>query len=171
LFCLALAMAGCGPSGDDPLSRLDVVSPPGNEYRLRFLSPPWYLVRGDGTTTALRIDSNRNVFGGIEGGAGKYELVATVEPGTPASRAAEEASQAVLRGEIVQSGPREVTNDDGDAGQEVLTSTVLPEERHYRYVYFPLDPARVVRLAFSATPNLESAEADAMIAAIEIGPE
>jgi hypothetical protein len=171
LCALSLLVTACAPSGDDPFSRLDVVAPATNEYRVYYLRPPWELVSSEGTTSFLRIRSNRMVYGGIESGPGKYDLLVTVEPGTPASRVADEMRLAASRGETITAGPRSVTTNELVMGQELLTSVTLPEPQYFRYVYLPLDASRVVRLAFEATPNLESAEADAMIRMVGIGPE
>lgn len=169
LFAWMVALSACAPSADDPLSRLDVAGPETGEYRVRFLNPPWELVSVEGTTTFVRIQSNA-MMRGLEGGLGKYELTATLEPGTPDARIAAEAASAPSRGETVIAGPRSVENDDGVLGQELIAYETEPFERYYRYVYFPL-AGQVVRLAFEATPSLDNRETDAMIGHVGIGPE
>ena len=166
--CAAL-LAACAPPGDDPFSRLTVYEPPSGEYRVRYLEPPWELVSSAGTTVFLRIQSNAMSVGGFEGGPGKYELVATVEPGTPAARIASERVAAVSRGELPLEGPRAVTTDADIVGQELLTQGDDAIERHFRYVYLPLDASRVLRLAFEATPSLDTSEVDAMIRLVSVG--
>lgn len=172
LASLAACAAGCAPSGDDPLSTLSVYEPESGEYRLRYLAPPWELVRGDGTSALVRIPSNSMIFAD-DAGFTKYELAVTVEPGTVASRITAERGAAQARGEVIVEGPREVTGDAGRAlGQELLTrGSVGPFTRNARYVFFQLDPARVVRLAFEATPSLDTPEVDAMLGAFGVGVE
>ena len=172
LASLAACAAGCAPSGDDPLSTLSVYEPESGEYRLRYLEPPWQLVRADGTSALVRIPSNSMIFAD-DAGFTKYELAVTVEPGTIASRIAAERGAAQARGEVIVEGPREVTGDAGRAlGQELLTrGSVGPITRNARYVVFQLDPARVVRLAFEATPSLDTPEVDAMLGAFGVGVE
>lgn len=171
LLC-ALWAAGCAPSADDPLSRLTTYAPPSGEYRLRYLEPPWEAVEQRGTTAVLRIPSNA-MLAGVEAGAPKFELVATVEPGQPAARAAEELRRARERGlEVLGDGIGAVETSEGASGAEVSTRELTRTGfLHRRTVYLPIDGARVLRLAFEATPSLETPEVDAMIAAVGIGPE
>jgi hypothetical protein len=172
LASLGACAPGCAPSGDDPLSTLSVYAPESGEYRLRYLEPPWQLVRSDGTSALVRIPSNSMIFAD-DAGLTKYELAVSVEPGTIASHLAAERSAAQLRGEEIVEGPREVTGDAGRAvGQELLTrGSVGPITRNGRYVFFQVDAARVVRLAFEATPPVDTPEVDAMIDAFGVGLE
>jgi hypothetical protein len=165
-----LALIGCAPSGEDPLSRLDTYSPLSGEYVVRYLSPPWELARSDGTTAHLRIRSNLMNTAGVEAGPGKYELLVTVEPGTVTDRIAAEQGAAMARGERTLEAPHSITTARDLDGQEFSTTVDPPMERQHRYVFFPLDASRVVRLGFDATPNLDTAEVDSMIDAFEIGP-
>ncbi|HEY8432028.1 MAG TPA: hypothetical protein VIL20_26810 [Sandaracinaceae bacterium] len=170
-IALVSCILGCAPSGEDPRSRLSVYEPETGEYRLHYLEPPWELVEAEGTRVFLRIRSNAMVFAGLDGGPAKYELLATVEPGTPESRASAEASAAVARGETVTGGPREI-EAAGAVGRELLTQArVAVLDRNRRYVFLPLAGARVLRLAFDATPRLDTPEVDAMIDAVELGTE
>ena len=172
LACAALVLlSACAPSGDDPLNRLTTHEPETGEYRLRYLEPPWELVSASGTTTFLRIQSNAMSVAGVEGGPGKYELTVSVEPGVPLRRAADELRAARGRGEeILGDGVRNVTTDEGVVGAELLTrESMVYALGHRRTVFFPLDGSRVVRLGFEATPALDTAEVDAMIAAFGIG--
>ncbi len=166
-----LLALGCAPSADDPFSRLSVYEPPTGEYRVRYLEPPWELLRSDGTTVALHIRSNAMIFGGVETGAAKFELTVTVESGTVESRIAAEQTALAGRGETLLEGPRAIRTSEGTDGQELLSriESARTGERYFRYVYFPVD-VRVVRLAFEATPSLDTAEVDAMITATGIGP-
>lgn len=172
VVALAAGAGGCAPSGDDPLSTLSVYEPDGGEYRLRYLSPPWQLVRAEGTTAFVRVLSNSMIYAD-DAGLTKYELAVTVEPGTVAARIAAERDAAQARGEVIFEGPRAVLGDAGRAeGQELLTRrSAGPLIRNARYVFFPVDAARVVRLGFEATPSLDTAEVDAMIDAFGVGPE
>jgi hypothetical protein len=151
---------------------LSVYEPESGEYRLRYLDPPWQLVRSDGTSALVRIPSNSMIFAD-DAGLTKYELAVTVEPGTIASRITAERGAAQARGELVVEGPREVLGDGGRAvGQELLThGNVGPIARNARYVFFQVDAARVVRLAFEATPALDTPEVAAMIDAFGVGVE
>ena len=172
LASLVACAAGCAPSGEDPLSTLSVYEPETGEYRLRYLAPPWELVRGEGTRALVRIPSNSMIFAD-DAGITKYELAVSVEPGTIAARMAAERSAVQARGEEVVDGPRPITGDAGRAeGQELLTrGSVGPITRNGRYVFFQVDAARVVRLAFEATPSVDTPEVDAMIDAFGVGPE
>lgn len=140
---------------------------------MRWLEPPWELVRTDGTTAIVRVKSNAMIHAGPEVGVPKYELVVTVEPGTVSARVQAEIEAAAARDEEVVAGPRAVEADRGTViGQEVLTlGSYGPYERHGRYAFFPVDASRVVRLAFEATPSLDTAEVDAMIAEFSIGSD
>ena len=173
LLAVALVVTACAPSGEDPLTRLSTHAPPSGEYRVRYLEPPWELVSTSGTTAFLRIQSNAMAIAGIEGGAGKYELTVTVERGDPVTRANDELRAARGRGEeILGDGVRTVETDEGVVGAEVLSRGIDPltmSPRHRRIAFLPVDAARVVRLDFDATPELDTAEVDAMIAAIGIG--
>lgn len=173
LVCAALLLTACAPSGEDPRNRLTTVAPDGSEYRLRYLEPPWELVSVSGTTISLRIQSNSMAIAGIEGGPAKYEVTATVEPGDPSTRANDELRVARGRGEeILGDGVRTVLTVDGVRGAEVLSrSAVALVDRHRRTVFLPIDAARVLRLGFEATPELDTPEVDAMIAAVGIGAE
>ena len=66
---------------------------------------------------------------------------------------------------------RAVALADGASGLELLTRRSDPIERYFRVVVAAVDGGRLVRLAFAATPPLDTAEVDAMIAQVEIGPE
>lgn len=170
---LVLAVAGCAPSADDPLSRLTTYAPPSGEYRLRYLEPPWELVSQRGTTVELRIPSNAMALAGIEAGPAKFELVASAEPGRPELRATDELRQARARGEEILGGAvREIETREGVRGSDLSTRHETAwGTRHRRIVYLPVDRDRVLRLAFEATPALDSREVDAMIAIVGIGPE
>ncbi len=163
--------AGCAPSGEDPRSTLSVYEPPGGEYRLRYLDPPWELVRAEGTSALVRVRSNAMIYAGPEAGPPKYDLAVTVEAGSVGARIAAEQTAARLRGETVVDGPRRVAADGGRVeGQEILTlGSFGPLARYGRYAFFPVDDGRVVRLAFEATPMLETPEVDAMIDQLGIG--
>jgi hypothetical protein len=165
---LVLALSACAPSADDPLSQLDTAGPLTGEYQLHYLAPPWELVSSEGTTTLIRVQSN-GMLSGVAAAPPKYELTATVEPGTPDARIAADAASAPSRGEMTVAGPRPVMNDTGIFGQELLTRETTPIERHYRYVYFPLG-AQVVRLYIESTPSLDTPETDEMIGHVVIGP-
>jgi hypothetical protein len=167
----AVSTAGCAPSAEDPLSRLSVAEPETGEYRLRYLEPPWELVMLEGTTAFLRIPSSRMTFGGVEGGPGKYELTATVERGAPATRIEAEERAALGRGETVIAGPRTLQTRDTVVGVELLTTVPGVDLLHRRIVFLPVDAASVLRLAFVATPELDTPEVDAMIATVGVGLE
>lgn len=77
---------------------------------------------------------------------------------------------AAARGEEVSAGPRVVSLADGVVGREILTQRSDPIPRSFRIVVAPVSGGRVLRLAFGATPSLDTAEIDAMIAQVEIGP-
>ncbi len=172
LTLLISSLLGCAPSGEDPLSRLSVYEPPGGEYRLRYLEPPWELVDGDGTSAHVRIASSSMIFGGIDGGAGKFDLFATVESGTVEANVAAEVRAASARGEELVEGPREVEAEGGVVGREILTRGMADViQRHGRYAFFAIPDGRVLRLAFDATPPVDTPEVDAMIAALGVGPE
>lgn len=169
---LAACLLGCAPSGEDPLSRLSVYEPPGREYRLRYLEPPWELVRGDGTTAHLRIASSTMIFGGIDGGAGKYDLLATVEGGSVEASVTAELAAASRRGEEVVEPPRDVGAQGGAVGREIVTRGTIDElDRNRRYAFFAVPGGRVLRLFFDATPAVDTPEVDAMIAALGVGSE
>lgn len=167
----ALAVVGCAPSAEDPLSRLSVASPETGEYRLRYLEPPWELVSQEGTTTVLRIASSRMIYGGAETGPGKYELTATVERGAPATRVEAEQRAAVGRGETVVAGPRTLQTREGVVGVELLTTVPGMDLTYRRVVFLPIDGASVLQLDFVATPELDTPEVDAMIATVGVGLE
>ena len=168
---VAVTLAGCAPSAEDPLTRLSVVAPETGEYRLRYLDPPWELLSLEGTTARLRIPSNRMILGGVEGGPGKYELTATVERGAPATRVEAEQRAAAGRGETVLAGPRTLQTREGVVGVELLTSVPGLDALNRRIVFFPVDGASVLRLSFEATPSLDTPEVDAMIATVGVGAE
>ncbi|HJL19154.1 MAG TPA: hypothetical protein RMH99_26050 [Sandaracinaceae bacterium LLY-WYZ-13_1] len=170
---LLVATAGCAPSGEDPRSRLTVYAAPSEEFRVRYLEPPWELVEGRGTTAILRIPSNAMTVGGAEGGPPKFELVVTVEAGEPETQAAADLRAARRSGaEILSDGVRVVSTVDGVVGAETSTRDFdVRGERHARIAYFPLDRGRVVRMAFEATPPLDTAEVDAMIGQLGVGTE
>jgi len=168
---LAPWLASCAPSGEDPASRLTWYGPETGEYRVGYLEPPWGLVDASGTSAFLRIESTLMATAGLDAGEGKFELNVTVEPGAPTERIERELASARARGEAILFGPRAVTLADGASGLELLTRRSDPIERYFRVVVAAVDGGRVVRLAFAATPPLDTAEVDAMIAQVEIGPE
>lgn len=166
---LASSALGCAPSGDDPNSRLTVYEPPSGEYRLRYLEPPWELVDAEGTDVFLRISSNSMIFGGFDGGPGKYELHASVVTGTIDSSIAAEMRAAVARGETIMGAPRDIEDGGVVVGRELFSAGMVDIfYLNHRYVFFALSGGRVLRLAFDATPSLDTPEVDAMIAAVEV---
>ena len=169
LALLTLALTACAPSGDDPASRLTFHAPETGEYRLGYLEPPWELVSASGTSALLRIPSNLMLATGLDAGEGKYDLSVTVEPGAAEARIEQELRMAAARGEEVSAGPRVVSLAGGVVGREILTQRSDPIPRSFRIVVAPVSGGRVLRLAFGATPSLDTAEIDAMIAQVEIG--
>lgn len=171
--CLALALllAGCAPSGDDPLSRWSEWRPASGEYAIRYLEPPWEIADEGPSTLLLRIRSNAMVHGMLEAGPGKYELAATVEPGVPDARIAAERAAAARAGAEVLVEPREIVTAEGVSGREIVTYD--PEavwDRYRRIVLLPLDATRLIRLEIAATPELDTAEITAMIRLVAVGP-
>ena len=165
-----LLLAGCAPSADDPRSRLDTWEAESGEFRIRYLRPPWEISEAEGDSLFLRIQSNANLAGGVDGGPGKFELRATVDSGDIETLVgAEERRLRRLPAEI-RDGPRDVSTLEGVEGREVIAfENGDPYERFHRVAFFPLSGRRVLRLAFEATPNLETPEVDAMIAQVGIG--
>jgi hypothetical protein len=108
------------------------------------------------------------MFGGFDAALPKYDLLVTVEAGSVDVRLDSDLSAAIADGETIVAGPRNIWTSDGVGGREFLTSFGSGSERQHRFVYFPID-GRVVRLAFEATPSLDTMELDEMIALTEIG--
>lgn len=169
---LALTLAACAPSADDPVNRQTEWRPPSRDYVVRYLDPPWEIARELDEGVMLRIQSNAMSVAGVEGGPGKFELSVTPEPGIPPTRAnAERASYAAM-GHVIVAEPRMITTQQGVTGIEFVTRR--QDERltiNHRVVYLPLDTGRVLRLEFQSTPAVDSAEVTEMIRLVGIGPE
>jgi len=161
--------AACAPSADDPASRLDLWSSPSGEFRVHYLQPPWELAE-DGPAPLFRIRSNAENAGAVDGGPGKYELrVSAVSGAVPALMDAE-VRAAAGGGRTIREGPRAVSTSEGVRGLELITfEPTIPIERYRRTALLPLPSGLTLRLAFEATPDLDTPEVDAMIAETEIG--
>lgn len=172
LSALASLASACAPSADDPLSQLTTWEAPTGDYRVRYLAPPWRVVREDLVGAHLSIESTAMATGTIEGGPGKFDLT-TARMG----RAIEDemdrevrASRA-MRGRTILDGPRTITTREGVDGLELLTfDEPDPFERYRRVVLFPLGGGQSLRLDFEASPDLDSREVTEMIRYVGIGP-
>jgi hypothetical protein len=141
----------------------------GEDWRVRFLDPPWELVDAEGPPILFRIASNAARVGGFDAAVlPRYELRISVEPGTPEERARRDGRRAAARDEDVLVEPREVLTRSGDRGQEVITrSRSAVDRRYFRFVYLS-HPEGVLRLYFEGVPDLDEPEVDVMIEGAEI---
>ena len=97
-------------------------------------------------------------------------LVTTVGGALPALMDAEVRAARAAGRTILEGYPPEIGTLEGVRGPQLLTfEPTLPIERYRRIVLFPLVSGRVLRLAFEATPDLDTPEVDAMIAQVGIG--
>ena len=167
LLLAAPALAGCGDAGDARYAGLSVHDAPAGEYRARYLDPPWYVLREEGTTLVLKIDPT--ALPGDAGVPAKYLLTVTVESGSARARADADAASAPSRSEMLVTGVSPIETDSGDDGFDVLT-TRLGDGRRFRYVSLALDASRVVRLVFEANPPLDEPGIDSMVRSFDVAP-
>ncbi len=172
-LALGMLVPACGPSASDPYNGLASYRPPGNEYVLRYLAPPWRVDRSAGTTIRLIIE--RDGTRGIDGGGliviPKYMLDVSVAAGT--ARALADADVAALpgAGETLIAGPRPIATDSGDLGFDVVARGALPGARSRRYVSLDSVRGGAVRLVFEANPDLDDPEVAQMIRHCDVAPE
>ncbi len=167
LFALA-CLAACAPSGDDPRNRMTTWVSPGGEATIFYLAPPWELERTLDNGVALRVPSNANLAGGLEGGPGKFELVALVEAGNPNTRIVAERAAALVAGrEILDE--RELFTAEEVAGPELVLFDPGAEFRRFRRVlYLPLSGGRALRVEVIATTTPDTPEVTEMLRLIEV---
>lgn len=180
LACLALAALGCGPDGDRPRAGWKAYEPPGGQYRVRYLSPPWEQVAPTtGTVLTLEIVSNAERFVPEAGLVipPKYQLTVDVL-GPPSARerignlVGDEDGRTV-DGEEIVAGPRPVRTASGDTGWELLTVfTVLDIEqlRHRRLVYFDRSGGGVISFDLVANPELDEPHVDQLVEGVAVDP-
>jgi len=171
VLAIALVMTACAPSGDDPLSRLTTWEAPSGDYRVRYLSPPWEIIRESTDGAFFNVQSTLQMTGRIDGGVGKYEL-RTSRVGRSVADEMEREQRDARRtaGREIVDGPREIVTDEGVEGRELITfDEPDPAERYRRVVVFPLDGGRTLRLDFESTPDIDTPEVTAMIRQVGIG--
>lgn len=169
---LALVLASCAPSADDPVNHQSEWRSPTNDYVVRYLEPPWELDRELTDGVVLRIPSNAMTVGGIEGGPNKFELTVVRETGIPPVRMDAQRATYAAAGHEILVEPRMITTQEGAAGLDMVTRRT--GERlvfNHRVAYFAFDPARVLRLEVVGTANVDTAEVTEMFRLVGIGPE
>ncbi len=172
VLALSVVLASCAPPGDDPETRLTTWEAPTGDYRIRYLSPPWYIVDEEPDGARFQIESTIMSTGRIDGGQGKYELRTSRVPRAMTDEMDREvrASRGVA-GRTIEDGPRSITTREEVEGLELLTFDAPdPYERYRRVVLFPLGPGQTLRLDFDATPDLDTAEVTEMIRHVGVGP-
>jgi hypothetical protein len=170
LVALALLLGACAPSGDDPRNRRIAVSPPGGEFTVYALAPPWEVVEVADGRVQLFIESSRQAI--LDAGPSKFDLFATVVRGDLTARIQTEETQLRNGGNVIDVGPRAVATDQGLEGLEVLATTPERLQRRIRVVLlaFGAGDDRLLRLEFVAVPALDTLEVEAMIRQVEVAP-
>lgn len=174
VLALAWLLIGssCAPSGDDPVHRLTTWEAPTGDYRVRYLSPPWEIIREAPDGARFQIESTIMSTGRIDGGQGKYEL-ATSRVARSVNEEMEREVRESMRasGRTIVDGPRSITTREDVEGLELLTyDEPDPYERYRRVVILPLSARQSLRLDFDGTPDLDTREVTEMIRHVGIGP-
>ncbi len=172
LLLSTLLLAACGnPSRQELLTPYD---PPGGEYRVYYLAPPWELQEADGTYLRLEIPATSVRLGRLDAGTvpPRFLCEVDVSTGTAANRARRDERDARTSGAEVVRGSTAVTTRDGTTGVDLVVARLaMDRTRFSRTVYLDRSGGGVVRMYFEANDNLQNPEVDAMIADVQVDPE
>lgn len=173
LLAFVAAICGCGPSGAHVRAGWKSYEPVGAQYRVQYLNPPWRREASTDTSVTLKVPNNAERFAPDAAMLipAKYSLVVDVGGSTAKARIEHAEQQLTSSGDTIVVPPRQVTTDYGDAGWELLSDYVgIVGPEHRRIVFLDRAGGGTVSLRFDATPELDDAQIDVMVAGVEVDP-
>lgn len=166
----AMLICACGPSATGPYAGLTEYRPPGEEFLLRYLAPPWQFKGDEDGSVLLEIPAPHVTELGIDAALlpSKYSFEVELLSGNARGQADVDVATATADMAMVSIAPREIVTDSGDHGWETLAERGGLNPRNFRRVSFDRSGGVVVHIVVQSSAVLSTIEMDRMIAAFDV---